>query len=149
MLSRFYPASRAHTLPVRTILEGGIPLPSEGTLICSVYTSGARIPIEEALVTVTRDRQLLALRLTDDSGRTAPVRISTPPPADSTAPDMPQGWVSVDVAVDHPGYTRARAEQVQIFPGTRTVQNFALIPLPLDTARQNEGQRFTLSDQNL
>ena len=53
---------------------------AEGYLICAVYTANARLPVPGALVTILkRDpgsaSQLLAIRLTDSSGRTAPVAI--------------------------------------------------------------------------
>ena len=56
---------------------------AEGYLICAVYTANARLPVPGALVTILkRDpgsaSQLLAIRLTDSSGRTAPVAIETP-----------------------------------------------------------------------
>ena len=35
----------------------------------------------------------------------------------------------MDVTVDHPDYTRALMENVQIFPGIVTQQNVELIPL--------------------
>ena len=35
----------------------------------------------------------------------------------------------MDVTVDHPDYTRALLENVQIFPGIVTQQNVELIPL--------------------
>ena len=125
-----------------------------GTLVGSVYTSAARIPIENALMTVTQRTDtpipsLLALRLTDRSGKTAPITIGAPPPADSTAPGNPPGWTTVDIAVDQPGYLRARVEGVQIFPGSRTIQELELVPLPLDSLRQNEQQQFTQPIQAL
>ena len=125
-----------------------------GSLICNVYTSIAQIPIEQALVTVTTQDpgappRLLALRLTDRSGRTAPIDIATPPPSDSTAPGMPLGWTEVHISVDHPDYLRSRVEHVQIFPGRRTIQNLELIPLPEYSLRQNEQQQFSQPQQNL
>ena len=127
-------------------------MPDTGSLVCNVYASVARIPIENALVTVTQadgDPQLIALRLTDRSGRTEPIDIDTPPPADSTAPGEIQGWFAVDVAVDHPGYLRKKVENVQIFPGRRTIQNLELVPLPFDSLRQNEQQQFRQPEQDL
>ena len=62
---------------------------AEGYLICAVYTANARLPVPGALVTILkRDpgsaSQLLAIRLTDSSGRTAPVAIETPGAATSS-----------------------------------------------------------------
>ena len=127
---------------------------AEGSLISNVYTSQSRIPIPNAIVTVSRrgeagKPQLVAIRLTDSSGKTAPIVNDTPPLTDTTSPGSAVGWTTVDVAVDHPGYTRVQVEGVQIFPQTRTVQDFELLPLPLRSTRQEEQELFLVPRQNL
>lgn len=127
---------------------------AEGSLVCNVYTSDAKIPVQNAIVTVTQktpagQTHLIATRLTDISGKTAPIIIETPPLADTTSPGTAHGWTSVDITVDHPGYLRTIVEDAQIFPQTRTLQMLELIPLPLNSARWNESEFFMVPSQNL
>ena len=124
----------------------------EGSFVCSVYTSVARIPVANALVRITSSSEkpeLLALRLTDRSGKTPPITIPTPPADDTTSPGHPQGWTEVDIAVDHPDYIRFQIKNVQIFPGQLTLQNVELVPLPFGSVRQNEQQQFAQQAQDL
>ena len=44
---------------------------------------------------------------------------------------------------------RVQVEGVQIFPQTRTVQDFELLPLPLRSTRQEEQELFLVPRQNL
>lgn len=127
---------------------------AEGYLICAVYTANARLPIPGALVTILkRDpgsaSQLLAIRLTDSSGRTAPVAIETPGAASTTSPGTPDGWTAVDITADHPDYQRITVENAQVFPGTMTLQGLALLPLSTDSDRWDAPEVFQTPPQNL
>ena len=56
---------------------------STGTILIRVYTSQARLPVSGAMAAILRPEtggktELLALRITDESGKTAPVRLATP-----------------------------------------------------------------------
>lgn len=126
----------------------------QGSLICQVYTSDARIPVPDAIVTVTQRTAtgafvLLAARLTDSSGRTEPILIETPQQNISTSPHEQKGWTSVDITIDHPGFEHAMIESVQIFPQVRTVQPLEMIPLSGDPAQWNQGELFVIPPQNL
>lgn len=108
-------------------------MPASGFLNVRVFASSAQLPIAGATVSITQAAQtgsrLLAVRLTDESGRITAVRIDTPEKSESLSPGLPIPFTSVDVTVDHPDYTRALLENVQIFPGIVTQQNVELIPL--------------------
>lgn len=127
---------------------------AEGYLLCNVYTSDAQIPVLDALITITQNTPgdipaLLALRLTDSSGRTAPVAIETPARSSTTAPGTANGWTSVDITVEHPGFQRIIVKDAQIFAQTRTLQTFALIPLPSNAAHWDTPEVFQTPPQNL
>ena len=93
--------------------------------------------------------QLLAIRLTDSSGRTAPVAIETPGAASTTSPGTPDGWTAVDITADHPDYQRITVENAQVFPGTMTLQGLALLPLSTDPDRWDTPEVFQTPPQNL
>ena len=81
---------------------------STGTILIRVYTSQARLPVSGAMAAILRPEtggktELLALRITDESGKTAPVRLATPGVDQGTSPGgMP--YTLVTVWVEAPGY---------------------------------------------
>lgn len=125
---------------------------SIGTIIVRVFTSRAELPVQGALVTFTRKWQgtniVLAQRVSDDSGKTAPVFFATPGPAESAFPSNAASFALCDVCVRHDGYQRFFAEDVQIFPGVQTVQKVELVPLP-EYAPPQDGRMVVIPPQDL
>ena len=108
---------------------------SIGTIVTRVYTSRAQLPVPGATVAVTQRagggrHTLLALRVTDENGRTAPIRVATPEPAASESPGTESPFAVCDIWVEHTGYRMLHVEGVQIFPGVETRQDAELLPLP-------------------
>ena len=105
-----------------------------GTILTRVYTSRAQLPVEGATVAFTQRsggrHDLLAVRVTDRSGRTAPVEVPTPSPAASESPGTDHPFAVCDIWAESPGFELQVVENVQIFPGTQTLQELELIPLP-------------------
>lgn len=103
-----------------------------GLLTVRVYTSNAELPISGATVHVTQKTekgdQLLATRITDESGKTTPIIIATPDRSESLTPGAAAPFTNVDITVDEPNYERALIENVQIFAGILTQQNLELLP---------------------
>lgn len=128
-------------------------MPANGYLLVRVYTSAAQLPVEDAAVTVTQRAEsgsrLLASRITDDSGQIEPVAIPAPDRSMSLSPENPAPFTEVDVTVDHPGYERILAENVQIFADVRTIQNFELIPFAERPQAWNLTEVFDISAQPL
>ena len=128
---------------------------SNGTIICRTYTSDAMIPVANVTVAVTRrnsdgSHDLIALRKSDTSGRTAPISIAvadTPVPQPG-APATP-AWTLVDITADAPGFERITVENVQVFSGVTTEQSFALIPLSEIPEFWNQQESFYVPTQNL
>ena len=63
---------------------GGDHMDSQGTVVVRLSTSSALIPLQGATVTITKTRpdgtqELLAVRVTNFDGLTAPVMVETPP----------------------------------------------------------------------
>ena len=128
---------------------------SQGTVIARVYTSDALLPLANVPVTFTQiqpdgSRKLLAVRLTNSSGMTAPLPVETPDASESLSPGlMAKPYAIVDISVEYPGYGGILAEGVQIFPGVETIQALQLVPLPSLPGEQDQSVLFPGSSQNL
>ena len=106
-----------------------------GTILTRVFTSQAQIPVAGATVAFTHrgtegHHTLLALRVTDANGRTAPVQVDTPNASASESPGTVTPFAVCDIWAESPGYELLVVENVQIFAGTQTLQELELIPLP-------------------
>lgn len=108
---------------------------SYGTILTRVFTSNAQLPVAGATVAFTQQsthdgrHTLLAVRITDENGRTAPVQVSTPDLAASEVPGNVTPFAVCDIWAEAPGYELQLVENVQIFPGTQTLQILPLVPL--------------------
>lgn len=126
---------------------------SQGSVIARVYTSDAYLPLRGAPVAFTQTDEagqsvLLAVRMTDSSGLTAPLFIETPNVSESLAPGSAlRPYATVDIRVSFPGYSSVNAMGVQIFPGVETIQGLQL--RPISAAEQDETVTFPESTQNL
>ena len=95
-----------------------------GYLRIQAVTSRARVPVENATVTISGAgsggrRELISVQLTDDSG------------------------------VSHPDYDGILVQSVQIFPGVTTVQDTVLIPRGSMPGDPGETDVFDTPDQGL
>lgn len=126
---------------------------SSGTIIVSVYTSDARIPVEGASVlfqAMSPSNPLLGFRITDSSGRTSPLSVATADLSQSQSPDPSQSpFTSLRIIADHPGFERTVLEGVQIFSGITTLQSIGLLPLNRLDPEKNGQQDFILPPQTL
>ena len=125
-----------------------------GTILTRVYTSRAQIPVGSATVAFTQQGNegrhiLLAVRVTDENGRTAPVRVATPNASASESPGTAHPFAVCDIWAESPGYELLVVENVQIFPGTQTLQELELIPLPENTATLPPEEPVNIPPQNL
>jgi len=106
-----------------------------GILNARLYTSRAQLPIRGATVAVTQTlpdghQSLLAVRITDESGQIDPVRIPTPATSEGTSPGGERPYALCDLWADAAGYKTVIVRDIQIFPGTETMQELELTPLP-------------------
>ena len=132
--------------------QGGIILPSTGYIQVHAYTSNARIPLQGAAVTITHaDGSTIAMRLTNRSGTLdTPVEISVPDRSASQAPDtgiIP--FTDVNLYARLNDFETIEIENLQVFPGTLTVQNLAMIPLAELPDSYNKVEIFNTPPQNL
>lgn len=129
-------------------------MPAQGYFTARAYTSDAWIPVEDVTVTVTEKTpdglaELLAIRLTDDSGKTESLAIATPELSASQAPSNMQPFRQVEITAEHPLYERILVQDVQIFPNTVTMQNLQLIPLAELPEEWDQTETFHVPPQNL
>ncbi|MBQ8587314.1 MAG: spore cortex-lytic protein [Oscillospiraceae bacterium] len=106
---------------------------STGYLTARVFTSTAQLPIRNATVAVTQNgdngTRQLAVRLTDESGRTPRISLPTPELQGSLTPGTVSPFTTVNLTVEYPGYERVLVEGLQIFPGIITEQEVELLPI--------------------
>ena len=144
----------AHFLfsPHRLWGKGGIVLPALGYIQVHAYTSDARIPLQGVAVTITDSTGTdIAMRLTNRSGTLdAPVEVSVPDRSASQTPDtgiVPYKAVNLYARVSD--FETIEIENLQIFPGTLTVQNLSMIPLAELPDSWNKTEIFNTPAQNL
>ena len=123
-----------------------------GYIQVHAFTSDARIPLQGVAVTITDPTgSAIAMRLTNRSGTLdAPVEISVPDKAASQTPDtgiVPYSAVNLYARLAN--YETIEIENLQIFPGTLTVQNLAMIPLAELPESWNRSEIFNTPAQNL
>lgn len=115
------------------------------------YTSRAKIPVENTAVTVVSDDgRLLGLRITDSSGKTTPITLEVPDRAESQSPDPGiTPYATVNLYARAEDYAQILVREIQVFPGTVTTQELALIPLSELPAKWNQAEIFDTPPQNL
>lgn len=108
-----------------------------GSLIVRAFVSRAQLPIRGATVITALAQpdsryKLLSILLTDESGIAGPIPLPAPDKAESDNPNPDESpFASYTLVVEHPDYQLAVFQNLQVFSGTETVQNVALIPLSL------------------
>ena len=133
-------------------LKGVSHLPETGYIQVHAYTSYAQIPLQEVAVSVTdASGAAIALRLTNRSGTLdQPVAVETPTTATSQSPDTGSiPFTTVNLYARLKDYEAIEIENLQIFPGTITVQNLEMIPLSELPESFNKLEVFPTPAQNL
>lgn len=140
--------AQAYTVPNP---KGGILLPATGYIQVHAFAGLAMIPLENVAITVTdNNNQLIALRLTDSSGRIVPIAVTVPDRAASQTPDtgeIPFSTVRIFARLEN--YSQISVDNVQVFAGTVTDQNLTMIPLSELPGDWNQGESFNTPPQNL
>lgn len=128
-----------------------IALPSTGYIRVHAYTSDAQLPLRDVSIAITDPNgNPIALRLTDRSGFIDPIAITVPDQSASQSPDtgiIPYTTVNIYARLEN--YEQIEAENVQVFAGTVTTQNLAMIPLSELPESWNKAEIFRTTPQNL
>ena len=133
-------------------MKGGGILSATGYIQVHAYTSYAQIPLEDVAISISdASGAAIALRLTDRSGRLEiPVQIQAPDVSSGQSPDtgiIP--FTTVNLYARLKDYEAIEIENLQIFPGTTTVQNLEMIPLSELPQSFNKLEVFPTPSQNL
>lgn len=123
-----------------------------GYIQVHAYTGNARIPLQGAAVTITNpDGSAIAMRLTNRSGTLdTPVEITVPDRSASQSPNtgvIP--FTDVNLYARLENFETIEIENLQVFPGTLTVQDLAMIPLSELPDSWNKAEIFNIPPQNL
>ncbi len=126
-------------------------MPATGYIQVWAFTSKARYPLENVAVAVTAaDGTAIAMRLTDRSGKIAPIEIPVPDKSESQQPDPSEvPFARVNLYAHLRGYEQVRAENVQVFADTVTDQNIEMIPLSELPNRWDQSVLYDTPPQNL
>ncbi|MBQ8881101.1 MAG: hypothetical protein IJ030_02855 [Oscillospiraceae bacterium] len=133
-------------------MKGGGILSNTGYIQVHAYTSYAQIPLQDVAVSVTdASGGAIALRLTNRNGALdVPVAIETPDTSSGESPNtgiIPFAVVNLYARLKD--YEAIEIENLQIFPGTTTVQNLEMIPLSELPKSFNKLEVFPTPSQNL
>ena len=124
---------------------------ASGTIEFRVFTSGANLPIEGAVVIVRYQDdpgQLLGILVTDESGLTRPLTIAAPDFSLGQSPEETEKpWVDLQVLIEHPGYEEVSLSGVQLFPDILSVQNVQMIPDQYADREETDLQEFNTTPQ--
>ena len=128
-----------------------VTLPAVGSIQVHVYTSRAQIPVPGAAVAILdQSGNLIAARITDESGRIKPVEIEVPDVAESLDPNfVGQPFATVTIKVLHPSFEQIEVENAQVFAGVTTIQQLELVPLAAYPESYDRVEYFEVPPQNL
>lgn len=126
-----------------------------GTVVAQIVTSNAQIPVQGATLTITKElpdgrQELLAVRISNYDGFTAPLSVETPPVSESEnrqTAEIP--YTSLTLRSDRAGYGRVIVHGAQVFSGTQTVQQMVLIPTPTLPESYSDTQEVDIPPQEL
>ena len=132
--------------------QGGVALSAIGYIQVHAFTGKARIPLQGVAVTITDlSGSAIAMRLTNRSGTLdAPVEISVPDVSASQTPDsgiLP--FTDVNLYARLENFEAIEIENLQVFPGTLTIQDLSMIPLAELPDSWNKLEIFNTPPQNL
>ena len=128
---------------------------SQGTGAVRLSTSSALIPLQGATVTITKTRpdgtqELLAGRVPDVDGLTAPVMVETPPMAESRSyQNTSIPYAAVDIRVERTGFDRVLVKNAQVFSNTHTKPGLPLLPTPHLPSSFDRTETFVVPPQSL
>ena len=126
-------------------------MPANGYIQVRAYESYAQIPLQDVAISVTAsDGTVLAMRLTDRSGKIVPIEIPAPELAESQTPGSPEApFTRVTLNAKRKGYEQITVDDVQIFADTVTLQNLEMIPISELPDRWDRAEIFQTPPQNL
>ena len=125
-------------------------MPSIGYIQVHAYSSYAQLPLQNVAIAVTTDdNTVLAMRLTDRSGRITPVEVPVPDLEESLSPGAVAPFTPVTLYARLQGYEQIQVDDLQVFADTVTLQNLEMIPLSELPSQWSKSETFLTPPQNL
>ena len=126
-------------------------MPDTGYIQIHAFASNAQIPLQNVTVTVSaQDGTVIALRLTDRSGRREPSPIPGPRLEESLSPNPAEiPFTQVNLTARLQDYEQVFVYGLQVFPGVTTDQDIVLIPLSELPSSRSQSESFDIPSQNL
>ncbi|MFI3253481.1 MAG: hypothetical protein R3Y63_03965 [Eubacteriales bacterium] len=101
-----------------------------GKIQIQVFTSRGKIPVSDATILVKEGREVIALDISNTSGKSRIIEIPV------TRNQDPQGvsppYTSLEVWVEHPDFISQMIEHVKVFPDTESILPVELLPYQED-----------------
>ena len=124
---------------------------STGYVQVRAYTSYAQLPLQNVAVMITdNEGNAIAMRLTDRSGKIAPIPIEVPNISAGQTPDsgiIP--YTNINISARLEDYEQIESQNVQVFPSVLTTQNLEMIPLSELPEAWTRLEQFNSPPQNL
>ncbi len=125
-------------------------MPSVGYIQVHAYSSFAQLPLKDVAISVTTsDNTVLAMRLTDRSGRITPIEVPVPERSESLSPGTVAPFTSVKLYARLAGYEQIQIDDLQVFADTVTQQDLEMIPLSELPSQWSRSETFLTPPQNL
>lgn len=125
-------------------------MPAIGYIQAKAFTSRAKLPLEDAAVSVVDDNgKLLGLRTTDSSGLTTPIRVTVPDRSESQSPGAAKPFLTVNLYARAEDYEQVLVRGIQVFADVVTLQELQFIPLSELPSSRNRVDIFDTPPQNL
>lgn len=126
-------------------------MPSVGYIQVHAYSSFAQLPLKDVAISVTAgDDTILAMRLTDRSGRITPIEVPVPELEESLSPGSSVApFTPVTLYARLAGYEQIQIDDLQVFADTVTLQNLEMIPLSELPSQWSKSETFLTPPQNL
>ena len=116
------------------------------------YESNAQIPLRDVAIAITDETgDAISLRLTNKSGMfDRPVEVQVPDLSKSQTPGSKERPFSViNIYARKNNFEEIVVKNVQVFPGTITMQELEMIPLPEYSETPNISESFDIPAPNL
>ncbi len=122
-----------------------------GFITARVFTSRGEIPVENASVTIENSdmSSVLGARITDQNGKTPPIKIITPSREESREPGFENPFTAVNIRISHPKFYTYYVRDAQVFEGETSIQVAELIPISEDEELPYRLDDFSVTPQNL
>lgn len=118
-----------------------------GTLIAQVTTANGAIPLQGAVVIISKpDGSTITTQFTDNSGRTPAISLPAPSSEYSMTPSNVRPYSTYNMRIEHPGFYTEEFLNIAVFDKIESIQPVSLEPLGEDAT---ENDRLAVINENV